>query len=465
MTERDLWAGTDTVEKPRRVEKSWVPDRLPEDTHAEASLISTLCAPGIGLAGIEAAGILVAEDFVHPYHRAMFVAIRSIQARDSELNLLTLKAEMERHGTLDKVGGFVTLVEILAKDDVERPMVLAEIIKEKSRLRELIKTGSRIIEKALGHGDYLEIVSEASEAITKLALAAPNKQIITDLSDLVDDLAEGKQIATANGGHAMSWGDETLDRLCPIPRGEPVLVCARPGCGKSSTAIQILVSTIEKGIGKPLFLSLEMGREKVKARIAAHLAGINSRVFRDGQYDSNAIEKILDRKRVLSGMKVMFPMQQCRVEEIESLVKHAVEIHGITCVVLDQFSHVGAPREAGKDSYAIANAQISKHLTALAKNLNLGWVTLAQINKDGDDNRRPTMKDLAATDRLAQDAAVILGLWNKGTDENQEVWATIMKNRDDGAKGWAKQLEADYGTCTFRVVESETFAPRSRFRG
>lgn len=453
----NLWEGTEFDGKSKPQE----PTRLPEDVESEGSLISTCCALGIGLAGVEAASFLAPEDFVHPGYRMMFVAVRAIQSREEELNLLTLRAEMERQGTLARAGGIMTLTETLALPDVERPMVLAEIIKEKSRLRELIKAGHRIVEMASRHGDYREIVSEASEAITRLAMDNPGKQIITDLTDLLDDLAEGKQITTENGGRAMSWGDSTLDEYCPIPRGEPTIVCARPGGGKSALAIQILVATIEARLGKPLFLSLEMGRQKVKARIAAHLSEINSKAFRDGNYDGDAVGRILDRKHVLSGMKVMFPMQQCRVEEIESLVKHAVEAHGITCVVLDQFSHVGPPRESAKDTYAIVNAQISKHITALAKNLNLGWVTLAQINKDGEDSRRPTMKDLAATDRLVQDAAVIFGLWNKGNDENQEVWGTIMKNRDDGWKGWAKQLASDYGTCRFRVQQFEM--SRTRF--
>lgn len=455
----DQWSGMEVI--PKKV-PAYLPEKMPEDTDAERSFISTVCAPGARHP--EAILESDAEDFVHPSYKAILQAAKSLVHKEVPVDSLTLKAELETMGQLNLVGGFPGLIEILMAEDVERPQVLLDIIKEKSRLRKLIHTGAKMVRMASEHGEYASIVSEASEAITRLALDHPGKQIITDLSDLLDDLAEGRHITTENGGKAMSWGDETLDRICPIPRGEPTIVCARPGCGKSAMAIQILVDTIEKDLGRPLFLSLEMGREKVKARVAAHLSDVNSRAFRDGQYDHAAIQRIVDRKRVLSGMKVMFPMQQCRVEEIESLVKHAVEVHGVTCVVLDQFSHVGAPREAGKDNYAIVNAQISKHLTALAKNLNIGWVTLAQINKDGDDNRRPTMKDLAATDRLAQDAAVIFGMWNKGTDENQEVWGTVMKNRDDGFKGWAKQLASDYGTCTFRVMEHETsaFQPEKR---
>jgi replicative DNA helicase len=443
---------------------TWLPDRLPEDVDAERSFIATVCAPGGGRICVDAILESDAEDFVHPVYKSLMIAAKSLVHRDIPIDSLSLKAELETMGVLHVVGGYTGLVEALMGEDVERPGVLLDVISRKSRLRKLIHAGSKMVRMASEHGDYASIVSEASEAITRLALDHPGKQIITDLSDLLDDLANGKQITTENGGKAMSWGDDTLDLICPIPRGEPTIVCARPGCGKSALAIQILTATVERGLGKPLFLSLEMGREKVKARMAAHLSEVNSRAFRDGHYDSHAIERIIHRKGVLSGMKVMFPMQQCRVEEIEYLVKHAVEVHGVTCVVMDQFSHVAAPREAGKDNYAIANAQTSKHLTSLAKNLNLGWVTLAQINKDGEDSRRPTGKDLAGTDRLYQDAAVAFGMWNKGSDENQEVWGTIMKNRDDGFKGWAKQLSTDYGTCRFKVMEHETsaFLPEKR---
>jgi len=447
----ELWDGTDIQEK----------TILPEAIEAEKSFIATCCDNGTW--AVEACLLLEPSDFHHPTHQLVFTALRSIQRKNSDVNALTLRDELELTGKLGKVGGYTSLVTLLNSETVERPHILAEIIREKSKLRQLIHTGSRIIEMAGSLDDYSTIISGASEAITRLAIDNPGKQIITDMSDLLDDLENHRQITTQNGGRAMSWGDASLDRICPIPRGEPTLIVARPGVGKSALGIQIIVSTIEKGWGKPLFLSLEMNREKVKARLAAHLSEVNSRAFRDGDYTDDATERVRDRKRVLSGMRVMFPNQQCQVEEIETLVRHAVDIHGIDCVVLDQFSHIRPPYEAKKENFAIANSMMSQKLTALAKNLNLGWVMLAQLNRDGEDSRRPNMKDLADTDRLAKDAAVIFGMWNKGDTENQEVHGVLIKNRDDGFKGWTRRLEVDYGTCRFRVNEQETAPPKRAF--
>lgn len=462
----DLWEGMNVSDRGKRPEPSWIPERLPEDPDAERSFLSTVCAPGSGKSGFEAILEADPEDFVHPAHKAVLVAAKSLVSKDLDVNSLTLKAELESLGVLNKVGGYPGLVELLMGEDVERPLVLLNVIREKSKLRQLIHTGAKIVRMASGHGDYSDIVSEASEAITRLAMDAPKSQIITDMTDLLNDLAEGRQITTPNGGRAMSWGDPVLDNLCPIPRGEPTLLVARFGVGKTSGAIQATVATIEQGLGKPLFLSLEMGKMKIKARLAAHLSGINSRQFRDGQYDGSAIQRVLSRREVLSGLKVMFPDQQCRVEEIESLVRYAVDVHGCDCVILDQFSHIAPPRGAAKENYAIQNAMLSQSLTAMAKNMNLGWLTLAQLNRDGDDSRKPGKRDLAGTDRLGQDAAVILGLWNKGTDDQQDVWCTIIKNRDDGHTGWARPMDTDHGTCSFRVREGETdpFKPSRRGR-
>lgn len=454
--DQNLWEGINTQPNPRAVLV------VPEDHEAEKSFLATVAAMGSSPSAYAASSLLSDRDFVSPIHREVFLAICCLQRQGSEVNLITIQDELRRNGADGRVGGISGVIDILSFMEVERPEELASIIKSRTALRELIRLGSKIADDASSLRDPVEILAEASGVITALSSSTRTRQIITDMSDLLDDLAEGRAITTANGGRALSWGDEVLDRMCPIPRGEPVLIAARPGVGKSALALQIIVSSVEKQVGRPLFLSLEMGREKVKARLAAKLSGTNSRVFRDGQYTSDDIERITDRKRILSGMKVMFPNQQCPMEEIEALVRHAVDVYGIDSVVLDQFSHIHAPREARNETFAISNSMLSQRITALAKNLNLGWVTLGQINRDGEDSRRPNMKDLADTDRLAKDAAVIFGMWNKGTDDNQEVWGTIIKNRDDGHKGWAKKLTVDYGTCSFAVDEGFTDIPEIR---
>ena len=177
-------------------------------------------------------------------------------------------------------------------------------------------------------GEPQEIISTASEALTRLAKGNPMRELISDMSDLIDDVLEGKAITTENGGRAMSWGDDVLDSICPIPRGEPTLIVARPGVGKSALGcIQVPVATYLKGLGKPLVLSLEMNRQKIKARLAGHISGTNSREFRDASYKAHDVEAIAKHRELLGGIKWMFPKQECPVEEIESLDRKSTRLN------------------------------------------------------------------------------------------------------------------------------------------
>ena len=108
----------------------WLPERLPEDIDCERSFLATCCAPGAGYVAADAVGLLLPEDFVHPAHKAIFVALVAVMGRQEEVNSLSLKVQLEVDGTLNRVGGFPGLVEVLAGEDVERPQILANVILE-----------------------------------------------------------------------------------------------------------------------------------------------------------------------------------------------------------------------------------------------------------------------------------------------------------------------------------------------
>jgi len=102
------------------------------------SFLATCCAPGAGFVASEAVFALAEEDFVHPAHRAVFRALRTLIEAQVEVNSLTLKDALDQDDSLNKVGGYPGLVELLAGEDVERPQVLADVIRRKAKLRRLV---------------------------------------------------------------------------------------------------------------------------------------------------------------------------------------------------------------------------------------------------------------------------------------------------------------------------------------
>ena len=111
------------------------PERLPEDTDAERSLLATLCAPGAEPMAADIAFALEVEDFVHPAHRAVFKALRALLEARLEVNALTLKDVLDQEGALNAVGGYPGLVELLSAEEVGRPQALADLLRRKHRQR------------------------------------------------------------------------------------------------------------------------------------------------------------------------------------------------------------------------------------------------------------------------------------------------------------------------------------------
>src|SRR5450631_3259987 len=69
------------------------------------------CAPGAGFVASEAVFTLAEEDFVHPAHRAVFRALKTLIEAQVEVNSLTLKDALDQDDSLNKVGGYPGLVE------------------------------------------------------------------------------------------------------------------------------------------------------------------------------------------------------------------------------------------------------------------------------------------------------------------------------------------------------------------
>jgi len=85
---------------------------------------------------------------VHPAHRAVFKALRALVEAQVEVNSLTLKDALDQAGDLSRVGGYTGLVELLSAEEVGRPVVLADLLVRKRKLRQLIRLGAQLVRQA-----------------------------------------------------------------------------------------------------------------------------------------------------------------------------------------------------------------------------------------------------------------------------------------------------------------------------
>ncbi len=429
----------------------WLPQRLPEDVDAERSLLATLCAPGIGDVGKVAARRLTKEHFVHPAHQAVLGALQSLLSDDLEVNAISLKHELERHGTLNRVGGFPGLVELLAAEDVGRPENLVDLLGEKLRQRKIIHVAADLLRKSSKEEqDAASLCAEAMDTLSSISREGRAGRV-TSWSEILDMMEAGEAFRDGDGLCGGYWGIPELDEEAPIPAGQVTFVGARPGIGKTALGTQICVESAVKG-RIPLFVQLELPEKTTRARVASYFTRTSVRKFKEGSYHPSDIEAMRRQARILERGGIISPRQGTPWPNIEAMILEDMEHRGSNLVVLDYFQIVGRPNVGKGSSEAYAFAKVSDSIMAFVKDhQDLGFVLLGQLKTDAA-NGEPRDGHVADSDRPAKDAALTLMLWRNAQGA---VWSVLHKNRD-GAMGWRKELAFEGWSQHFSLATHET---------
>lgn len=442
--------------------REWMPEHLPEDIDCERSFLATCCAPGAGPAAVEAVAVMHDEDFVHPNHRAVFRALRTLHAEDLEVSSLTLKDALGRMGLLERVGGFPGLTEILMGEDVERPQVLGDVLRRKAKLRKLIHIGAHLVREAAGEDDSPEgIIERASGALVDLAQARSRKGLKL-LAEVGAGAIEGiREVSEGRRRPGISTGLPGLDRLTGggFKPGELIILAARPGVGKTTLAMEWAARAADRE-GTVGFFSLEMSERELWQRMAANRAAIPSHRLKTGELSAFEWGKLEAARDDLQQLPLLVNDQaEISVPEIRGQVDRAITRYGaLGLVVVDYLQLVSSPKDsrAAKQNEAVRVAEISRHLKLLAKDRGVPVVVLSQLNREAEKRQggRPQLSDLRDSGAIEQDADMVLFLHRKITpgDEQDTSAELIIAKQRSGPTG-VVHLQGDLQH--FRFIERE----------
>jgi len=182
----------------------------PHSVEAEQSVLGGLMLDSA--AWDQIADRVVAEDFYRNDHRLIFEAAAGLIERNQPCDAVTLAGHLESQGVLDQVGGLAYLGS-LARDTPTAANIraYADIVRERSVLRQLITAGNEIVTSALEPEgrEAREIVDGAERAVFEIAERGSRgkvgfrtvKSILPDVVNRIDEISLRRQI------------DRHLDRL------------------------------------------------------------------------------------------------------------------------------------------------------------------------------------------------------------------------------------------------------------
>jgi len=297
----------------------------------------------------------------------------------------------------------------------------AKIVKEKSRLREIIRC-SRIA------GEIAMLSEETSEAI-----AAKLEAELQSLQDVQADSNGSISIATSalreeyknmiSGTFkttAMATGIKQLDEKLNnggIGNGEVFVITAPTSCGKTQLALNIVLrSGVSEGQAG-LYFSFEMPAKQLANRMTQTASATNLRQMQDGVMDTSHQKRVWDALAKLEASPIFTEHYVRNIDELRSKARTAKRKHGIKWIVIDYLQLVPWDKRMKK---ADGIAEVSHQVKLMAIELDLPVILLAQVNREGAKRETGlTLYDLKDSGDIENDADVILLMWPDGADVDE----------------------------------------------
>ncbi len=213
-----------------------------------------------------------------------------LEQQNKRIDLVTLQDELGKRGQLDSIGGVVYLVSL--QEDIPSVGLIeqhAQIIKEKSVLRELISSATTIIANCYSQDDKnIDAVLDAAE---QTIFHIANKRAINNFVQLDIWLKKTFQHLSDIKSHSkgitgIPSGHKKLDLMTSgFQNGDLVVLAARPSMGKTALALCIATAAAQNGFSIGVF-SLEMSAEQLTLRLLSSESGIAHQHIRNATISS-----------------------------------------------------------------------------------------------------------------------------------------------------------------------------------
>jgi replicative DNA helicase len=221
----------------------------------------------------------------------------------------------------------------------------------------------------------------------------------------------------------LSTGFADLDKMTSgLHGGEMIVVAARPSVGKTSFAMNVAESvSIDQKLPVGVF-SLEMSSESLVLRMLCSRARVNMRNVRDGFLAERDFPKITSAAGKMAAAPLFIDdTAGLSILQLRAKARRMWQQYGVKLFVIDylQLLH-STNRRADNRQQEIAD--ISNGIKALAKELNVPVIVLAQLNRSMEKEgfRRPRMSDLRESGAIEQDADLIGLLYDPNKKDEEE---------------------------------------------
>ena len=387
------------------------------------------------------------DSFYKDTHKRIFEAVLDLYNANKAVDLITLTDTLKRNGVLDEVGGVSFLTALVNSVPTAANIShYTNIVKEKSTLRNLITSATKIVSLCYESEDNVsEVVDNAERLVFEVSDSRPQssylhlKEIIKDSIEKIDRLYQKKAHVTG-----IPTGFIDFDRITSgLQASDLIVIAGRPSMGKSALAIGIAeyAGVMEK-IPVAIF-SLEMSKEQLVQRMLCAHARVDAHKVRTGYLTPSDWPHLTAAAGKLSEAPIFIDdAPSISVMELRAKARRLKAHHDIQLIILDYLQLMRGDARVENRQQEISD--ISRSLKALARELRVPIVAISQLSRavEARSDHRPQLSDLRESGAIEQDADVVVLIlreeYYNPHPENQGIAEIIIAKQRNGPVGSMK---------------------------
>lgn len=401
----------------------------PHSIEAERGLLSCCIASPEALDRAQERGVVDAW-FYDFRHQTIWQTLCLMQQKGHPTHdAIALTAAFQGDAGIQAAGGLAYLSDVI----ISAPSAMMAghylgILEEKWRLRALLQAAMGIIETVQeGDVDAEMALGSAETAILGVRAGRVDtgdrtaKQIALAAISALEERIAGREAKTPTG-----W--RMLDRHTKggWSNGNMIVIAGRPGTGKTAFGITAAKAVARAGIPVGI-ISLEMSDAELGHRFLAQESRIDW-----GKFDNESQPSEGEMRRMVSGAgnfgKLPITVWEGNSASIGTIAAKARRWarNGVRMIIIDYLQLItGNPKRERREQVG----EISRGIKALARELKIPVMVLAQLNRDieKDKARKPKLSDLRESGDIEQDADFVGMLYRTDNrDEEFEAYNPVI---------------------------------------
>jgi replicative DNA helicase len=280
--------------------------------------------------------------------------------------------------------------------------------------------------------------SEALDAVLAFAENAQSirtngQQDISGIATLGEEvLEEFRRLRDKDGLTGVPTGYPSLDAATQgYQNGTLIVLAARPGIGKTTFAIRAMLKAHEAG-KIPLFISMEMKRQQIGARLLAMASKVNLKVIRKGHLTTIAEEMLIRKTQELARMQPLYLLEGQFRKTIND-IKALVQTLSPDILIVDGAYLLKLPNAPTNMPLWQRIGEVAERLNNIALTANIPVLATFQINREGGKVAKSGRRELGVEYLMLADAIgqlahlVIAMLANENSEDPDADKQRILK--------------------------------------